>query len=162
MRRVTLRAAVVVLLLAPAWGTWAAPDGRYTVNETVVRDRVTRLVWERTPAQCAQPDPVTTLIGCDHATATAYCELLVLNGESDWRLPTKYELASLWDYALVDLIGQQLGGRRPASYWSSTPWTFPARGVPWYLVVDTYFGHADALDPAQLWQVRCVRGPADD
>jgi hypothetical protein len=66
------------------------------------------------------------------------------------------------DYSLVDLIGQQLGGRRPASYWSSTPWTFPSRGVPWYFVVDTYFGHADALDPAQLWQVRCVRGPADD
>src|ERR1019366_8513353 len=50
----------------------------------VVLDRVTNLEWQATSA--ADLDTV--------ADALAYCQALVLDGKSDWRLPSRIELVS--------------------------------------------------------------------
>lgn len=60
------------------------------------------------------------------SSAKSACDELILNGYTDWHLPTKEELNAL--YRDLKLIG--LGDLRGADYWSSTEskenylWTF--------------------------------------
>jgi hypothetical protein len=67
--------------------TRSPPLVRFQVSGTgqVVLDSWTGLRWQRTPTQ--------TLTA--RAEATSYCDSLVMDGKSDWRMPTITELASL-------------------------------------------------------------------
>ena len=80
-----------------AWANWPMPNPSSlglpnsqsydTSVAGVVLDRVTNLEWQATSA--ADLDTV--------ADALAYCQALVLDGKSDWRLPSRIELVSIYD-----------------------------------------------------------------
>jgi hypothetical protein len=59
---------------------------------------------------------ITDLGDMDWNTSITACEELILNGYSDWRLPTKEELNALY----VNLKQRVVGGFGSAYYWSSS------------------------------------------
>ena len=68
---------------------------------------------------------ITDLVNMDWNSANTACEELILNGYSDWHLPSKEELNSV--YVNLKQIG--VGGFAGNYYWSSTE--FHIEGVAW-------------------------------
>jgi hypothetical protein len=129
--------------------------GRYTVNDEVVRDLQTALVWQR-----------EVVANLPHADAATYCAGLQLGGMSGWRLPSTDELNAI-RYKPGGLFGGD-----PAQYcvpcidqaaFPETPvdrfWSSKIADVDtaWYVGFDDGRMHRDVLDDA-LW-VRCVHDP---
>ncbi len=83
--------------------------------------------------------------------AKTACEELILNGYTDWRLPSKEELEYLYKNAYK--VGLKAGFSR-TYYWSSTQYEF---GNAWFV----YFGNGDVDDDGSknngYGQVRAVR-----
>ena len=52
--------------------------------------------------------------------ALAYCEDLNAHGKTDWKLPDRYELASLVDYDLSEPAAAPILNMRSGRYWSSS------------------------------------------
>lgn len=88
----------------------------YGVNDfhpsgEVVVDTATGLVWQRRAAE-----PLMSW-----ASALGYCEGLVLDGRSDWRLPNAKELQSIVDYSRIPALPPVFGKERSDAYfWTST------------------------------------------
>lgn len=82
--------------------------------------------------------------------AVDYCQTLVYNGYSDWKLPTSDELmhVSRKHNVFVD--------NRGADFWTSTKATSDR-----YFVVYTVDGYRFARNPLQSNYIRCVRCNAD-
>jgi hypothetical protein len=111
-----------------------------------VRDQTTRLLWQQVP-----PDGAL-----DRATAAAYCEGLVLDAYSDWRLPTRIELASIIVYGRANpaIDANAFPGTIPAVFWSTTESAAdPTRA--WG--VDFGDGNVATFDKSAEFLVRCVR-----
>ena len=135
---------------------WAIPNfvaglpnpATYLVDTAagVVRDQVTNLVWQRTPiGPLPQPD------------AQAACAALVLDGNCDWRLPSRIELISITDYtrsypALPPGIWPDTMGQ---DFWSASP-ELGSTVRAWY--VSTTVGIIDTTIKTTALPVRCVRG----
>ncbi len=127
-------------------GTGAPTSARFDSSTPgVVLDRYTGLEWEASPLnqEFAQ--------GSDAAT---YCQNLVLDSKSDWRVPSARELSTLLDPAnATNLLPSSFDYVFGAYYWSST---FKAGFGYWC----TYFGNGfTQLCPsaATVHRVRCVR-----
>ncbi|HEY2902497.1 MAG TPA: DUF1566 domain-containing protein [Polyangia bacterium] len=153
---------VACAVVAPPgrWALWPMPDSTAGAGAAtapsydldvpgVVGDRVTRMQWQR-----AVDDATYTW-----AEATDYCACLTLNGQTDWRLPTRIELVSLVD------VTRQSPSIDPTAF-PDTPsewfWTSsPAADDPtaaWYVAFfdgDTH--HQDVTTP---YRVRCVHAGA--
>lgn len=111
---------VIFARTVPPWDV--AVDGNYAPGvERALRDRgdgtvedlSTGLVWTRGPVASSATLP----------EAVRACEVLVLGGADDWRLPTVAELETLVDRgrsspALSPLLDPGAG---PPEFWSSTP-----------------------------------------
>jgi len=84
---------VIAVVLVTASAEADAPPGRYGWTTNLVLDRRTNLNWQRSAS--------TTACGgdglCTIAEALTYCDGLILEGKSNWRLPTMLELTSLLD-----------------------------------------------------------------
>ena len=81
----------------PRWPSWPLPadapdNATYTIangaDGAIVTDNVTGLGWQ---------DSVPATLR-DFDTATAYCDALVYDGQSDWRLPTRIEAISIMSF----------------------------------------------------------------
>ncbi|MDB4936999.1 MAG: putative secreted protein [Labilithrix sp.] len=81
----------------PRWPQWPTPadapdDASYMLTNgadgAIVVDKVTGLAWQ---------DTVPTTMR-DFDGATAYCDALVYDGQSDWRLPTRIEAISIMSF----------------------------------------------------------------
>jgi hypothetical protein len=117
-----------------------------------VTDRVSGLVWERTPSSATYT----------REAAAAYCASLTLDNHSDWRLPSLIELVSLIDFTVshpsIDSV--TFPGTQAGSYWSST---VCASSLPdnWRISFDDGSTSTSTVgiapDPAF---VRCVRSGA--
>jgi hypothetical protein len=84
-------------------------------------------------------------LGCvDWASAKLLCENSTVAGYSDWRLPTKEELATLFDNR------EQIGGFVEERYWSSS-----VNSNPYY--VDFSNGHTSTYSSSNHYNVRAVR-----
>jgi hypothetical protein len=100
------------------------------LGDSAVLDNQTGLVWERSP-------------GVEHmgwTEAPAYCRGKTTGGQSQWRVPTKEELASLVDPQQGDPAlpsGHPFTHVKSAIYWTSTP---------------------DAKDPILAWHVSFFTG----
>lgn len=104
----------------------AAPAYQENGNQTVT-DQHSGLMW------------IVSDGGIQHTwqDALSYCKELVFAGQSDWRLPSKFELESIMDYGRVDPAINQVFGCQSSFYWSATP---------------------HAANPAYAWSVFCVDG----
>jgi hypothetical protein len=89
--------------------------------------------------------------------AKTYCEELVYDGRSDWRLPTRIELQSLVDYskATAPTINVTAFPDTPsAAFWSASPYALSS-GYAWRV----YFSSGVALYDvvSYTYRARCVR-----
>jgi hypothetical protein len=92
------------------------------------------------------------------ADGVSYCTNLNLNSQTDWRLPTKEEIASLIDTTVsAPKIVSVLVATTQLTYWSFTPNPSYSSTKVWYF----HFSHgtmSQAHKTEQKHRVRCVRG----
>ena len=144
------------LISCPATGDSLAQDGSYSINpmsfkgnSNTVLDDNTGLMWQKLD------DGITrTWDG-----ANTYCGGLVLDGYSDWRLPSKGELVSIVDYAIF-YPGPAINttffpGTAASYYWTATPYANDANSA-WMVYFYTGSNYFDLK--TALYNVRCVRG----
>jgi len=104
-----------------------------TSHPGVVRDRVTGLVWQRQVGA----------VGLVWEDAARYCAELSLDGQSDWRMPSRIELASLFASGTSDETRAPFpGAENPVAgnwFWSASPFEPDASRVwavdPWGLMI---------------------------
>lgn len=125
------------------------PPGTYALKAKTVCDRTTLLEWER-------------VVGAELRTwseARDYCDSLLLEGASDWRLPTRIELLSIVDFARKDpAIDPVAFPATPAElFWSSTL-MFGVFNDPNAYLVAFDRGHSAPFTKQESIYVRCVRG----
>jgi hypothetical protein len=129
-----------------------------TSSAGVAVDRKSCLVWERLEPEKPM---ASCLLARDHnaklcwAEAGKYCQNLRLDGQSDWRLPTRVELRTilLSDIGLCPRIDKTVFSQALMSMY----WTNEAMGVDHAWGVDFCSGmdHSAGVDGGQA--VRCVR-----
>lgn len=120
----------------------------YAAGADTVTDLVTGLVWQRTlPA------------AKNWRGAKQYCAGLDLDGRTDWRLPTRIELASVVDLGRFDpaLDAGAFPGTPSAPFWSSSPMAGQP-GFAW--AVHFAWGNTGSATTAtgNFLSVRCARG----
>jgi hypothetical protein len=124
------------------------PDSNYdTTTAGIVRDTVTGLTWEQSPA-------ATTYTWDDAGT---HCAGLSLAGVAGWRLPTFIELLSILDYSKYNPAINTVAfpGTQPSFCWSSSNMGGPGSGYAW--AVDFFQGYAFGHGKSAANFVRCVR-----
>ncbi len=123
----------------------------YTVSGTagadIVTDNVTGLIWQRTVN-------TTTYTW---ANAITYCEDLSYGGQTDWRLPTRKELATLPDYGRYSpaIDTTIFPGTQADDYWSSSSLASNTANA-WRVDFDN--GYVSSTTKADTDYARCVRG----
>jgi DNA-directed RNA polymerase specialized sigma24 family protein len=140
------------------WANWPMPNSpgtglpdpeSYTdLGNGTVRDNVTCLVWQRTPA------PGTY----SFTSAKAYCAGLTLAG-GGWQLPTRIQLMSIVDPAHSGpAIDTTAFPGTPAQYfWTSSPWFVTSSPLHAWLF-NFYEGmESNAGLETGTYQVRCVQ-----
>lgn len=90
-------------------------------------------------------------------SADAYCRDLVLNAEGDWRLPTRMELASLFDFENQWFPRSVTGvDSWDLERWTSTVWQHPS-DMAWYAWTVGQLG-VNRKSQTEQRAVTCVRG----
>ncbi len=129
------------------WARWPVADQPTLVatGETAL-DVVTGLQWARSPL----PTEAT-----DQLQAEQACVALRLQGRRDWRLPSRVELNSIFDYSRpADPLWDTQVLRGPSgAYWTSSWRPFGAFREAWVLSGD---GTLTSFFQGRGW-VRCVR-----
>lgn len=137
-------------------GSGLPNEAEYTDNGDSVTDELTCLEWQKSA-------PSETY---DWTEALAYCDALSLNGQDDWRLPTRIELTSIVDFTKSPAVDRSVfpdaggGFHKTASDWILTirqqgagagtdfAWAFNVSDG----IVSNAYSKADAA------ALRCVRG----
>ena len=124
----------------------------YVAAPNTITDTTTGLVWQRNPPYTSIPK----------AAAIIYCDSLVLDGQNDWRMPTRLELLSLVDAGRVGAPWPivQFPGIPPNSFfWSSD--VYAGNAAQSFAINTNYpvlYVRNNTGGPEDL--VRCVRGAA--
>ncbi|CAA6803529.1 MAG: Unknown protein [uncultured Sulfurovum sp.] len=149
-------------------------DSNYTRDDAVgtVKDNLTGLEWQDDAvvaslkkqwlsdanyAACTYDTTSDECYDTTGDTATAYCENLVLNAQSDWRLPTSYELENIIKYgAATSAIETTNAFSNTAAdaYWTSTS-SINELDQGWY--VHFNYGAVNTAHKDNALYVRCVR-----
>lgn len=131
-------------------------------GDGTISDLRSGLVWQ----QCASG---SSGAGCSSGAAAtyswnnalAYCNALVLGGQTDWRLPNVKELHSIVDparYSGATINTTYFPATPAADFWTSTT----LQGTPsmaWYVQFSVGIAMTSpALKDSYLFNVRCVRG----
>lgn len=144
----------------PAWAGWRMPNpassglpnpANYTTTSTTVKDGVTCLEWQRSPA----PGTYTW------QEAKAYCAALDLEGRG-WHLPSRIELTSITDFTRSGpaIDTKAFSGTPSAFFWTSTPWAVTSAAIPRAWIINFYEGLAsNSAYQSGSYRVRCVRSP---
>ena len=145
------------------WDTTHAQTARYTKTEAVageplVADNLTGLEWQGCPAELSGSNCTTGSSQTKTwAVALTYCEGLTWAGQTDWRLPDRYELQAIADYGRVSpSIDTTTFPATPSNYfWSSTSYAGGSSNA-WSVA----FVNGTVYYPGKTSSnyVRCVRG----
>jgi len=155
-----------------ACAEWPMPDrdGKatpsYDSTPDVVRDNVTKLVWQRNlpllypGCSAARGDDLPNAELCTWQQARDYCDKLVLDASNNWRLPTVIELQSILNYTRSPAIDTTLfGGVEKTFLWTS-PLSVSGSESVWVVgiaggsLIEVKLASAVTLPGT----VRCVRG----
>jgi hypothetical protein len=132
----------------PAWGVVAVPLGDFLNSEyDTITDKVTGLEWQVTVSS-----DFFSWLG-----ARNYCDSLDLANQSDWRLPTQFELESLVNFNVTSPPAMAYPFNALMSnnvFWSATPYTGGLTDA-WVLNVDA--GASSYQDINGGRRARCVR-----
>lgn len=145
------------------WPCWKMPNpasaglpnpASYTdLGNGAVRDNITCLVWEKSPGT-TQVDGATNLAHCASQASSNYA------GFSDWRVPTRVEMASIVDFTRNP--GYPTAMTNPSAYyrtisnWYETITGQNSSGYAWIYGADGFTSNAYAWTSNAT--VRCVRG----
>ena len=145
------------------WDTTHAANERFTLTasesgEPTVGDNITTLEWQGCTAGLSG-DACTAGAagGYNWAEALAYCDSLDWSGNTDWRLPDPYEIASIIDLGRYNptIDPDAFPGTPGVAFWTSSSHA----GNPvnaWY--AGLYGGEVSFGDKSYDCHVRCVRG----
>ncbi len=86
-------------------------------------------------------------------TADTYCKNLVLDGYTNWRLPTRDELLTIVDKDNYPTIDKTFKNNQASFYWSSTPDNLI---VNYALGVFFNVGNGGSYNKSDLGNIRCV------
>lgn len=140
-------------IACPDAGPLSGQDARYVGREAAFQDQGDQTVLDtNTGLIWMQSDDGT---GRAWPDAGAYCEALVFAGQSDWRLPQKFELESIVDYGRSYPAMNPVFSCRPSFYWSALPYTDDPTYAWGVMGKD---GGDHWLDKRNTYYVRCVRG----
>lgn len=116
-------------------------------TNSVVTDKINTIYW--------QDNSSSQKSSKDWDDAVLYCDKLVLNGVSHWRLPTFKELFSIVDYTRVHpAINPVFSFVKEGTYWTSTDFA-PSRSRAWtidFRTGKTYYSYTTTNHA-----VRCVK-----
>jgi hypothetical protein len=143
------------VIACPEPGQSLAQDGSYSLfppsykinGDGTVTDNNTFLNWQQAD------DGVQRL----WKEAESYCRGLSLGGHTDWRLPSKTELASIIDYGRFSpaIDSNIFENTKTLPYWSATEYSGDSASVWGISFYDGSANNGDKYSPAYA---RCVRG----
>jgi len=88
-----------------------SPLSQYTDNGNSITDNVTKLTWQKADDRVLR----------NWEDALAYCEVLQLDSETDWRMPNLRELQTTVDYTSSDpTVDTAFFSALSVKYWTST------------------------------------------
>lgn len=145
---------------------FSPPSARFDVgwpsSERVVTDTVTGLIWQGcaagwTGSDCSTGSSTTR----SWSEALAYCDALAWGGETDWRLPDRFELQSIVNYGHASPAIEESAfpptWQDTDYFWSSSSASVSAHA--WWIYFGVGYVH-DFDTSASAANVRCVRSPA--
>ena len=127
------------------------PSPRFTVqaNTNCVLDNRTGLIWARNASLA------TNLVW---SNAVVFCEALNYGGQTDWRLPNRFELESLLDlgqYGPALSAGHPFSGIASVIYWTSSESATSGGTVIWGVTPwNSQVNPLNALSYRCVWPVR--------
>jgi hypothetical protein len=139
---------------------WPSPRFSDNGNQTVT-DNITGLIWTR-DGNAPGPAGCSPSVTKNWAGALTYVSCLNTNnylGHTDWRIPNKKELSSLYSYSHTEtaswLNTQGFSNVQAHWYWSSTTLT-SSTSVAWIVDMSNSFGvyYDNKTDTIYVWPVR--------
>lgn len=134
----------------PTWAEWPVPPSVAPTNyrdngdQTIV-DTVTGLIWQQGASTS----------GMVWSATGPYCAGQTTGGHTDWRVPTKIELSSLFDYGRTGKVFNSTVFGGPGDYyWTSTVMA-SIPGNAW--TVNFSSGSVFQYAASMTYYVRCVR-----
>lgn len=130
------------------------------LGDGTIRDNGTGLIWQKCSSGLSDATCTTgTATTYTWENALAYCEGLTFAGSSDWRLPNRIELNSIFDYSRTFATGFQKDPTKfpettDVIYWSSTTNSFTPT-TAW--TERTKNESTNSILKTNSYQVRCVR-----
>jgi len=134
----------------PTWAQWPVPPSVSPTNyrdngDQTITDTVTGLMWQQAASTSAM---VWSATG-------PYCASQATGGHADWRVPTKIELSSLFDYGRTGKVFNSAVFSGPGDYyWTSTVMA-SISGNAW--TVNFSSGSVYQYAMSMTYYVRCVR-----
>ncbi|WP_186441046.1 DUF1566 domain-containing protein [Desulfamplus magnetovallimortis] len=115
-------------------------------NDNIIEDNQKELEWQR------EDDGVKRT----WEAACQYCENLVLDGHSDWRIPDVEELSSIVDYTIYNpsISNEIFNNVKSSYYWSGSKHAY-LTSYAWY--VHFLGGRVEGNAKSKSYYVRCVR-----
>ena len=139
----------------------------FSTTSDTVEDNITGLVWQRKLPETGCPNHAagTNIIVCTKQEAVDYCNNLSYAGESDWRLPSPEEFATIKNFGSIPAIYNTddteyfpLPSTTETIFWTSAS-SLASSGKSW--AVDFNTGETiekDDTKASSTFYVRCVRG----
>jgi hypothetical protein len=123
----------------------------YIKNGNIVIDKITSLKWQDNETGRG-----------DFTDAVKYCQNLVVDGVSGWRVPTLKELQTILDLGKSPKIDPIFSSAARGKFWSSNEYPYDSNNMAYYLDFSRGFsanyGEREDFLKSNRYAVRCVKG----
>lgn len=126
-------------------------------SEPTVQDNISGLVWQGCNAgQSGSDCSLGSATTMDWTAAVKFCDALNYGGFSDWHLPSRLEIRSIFDYSLHDpIVDPSIFPATDLVYFWTSSSLAGGSDRAWRVIFS--FGSDDDGGKEQLHHVRCVR-----